>query len=376
MSFRVDRAGWIAGAALLAGTALIGAALLSPDDEGSERSRADSSRGAPSSSTPPSPSAPPASRASTSPPSSRGWVGDDATDAVDVSRAGLEAPNDAGCTDAPDLMGVAKSVGGGFESYLREATAISGEEESELGRRLERVAPRTGPFRGRWDLADDVATYRDYLTRLVERLVALEGVNTRGLRFRVHLVRNETFNAMAFPGGVLAVHTGLLSGPRAVRSEAELMAVLGHEVAHVERRHPVATYQYVRALLGPGADDAAVLVRMMTLPLSSELEHEADERGTTLMAAAQYDAFAASRLWSRMAAQASGGRHGPEAVGGLLGSVVATARRVVETHPAPHRRCARTLEVARRCQREAQVGRWYRGERNLSERRPGHLHPY
>src|SRR6185436_15658066 len=101
------------------------------------------------------------------------------------------------------------------------------------------------------------------------------------------------------PGGTLLVFTGTLEGREAVRSEAELAAVLGHEMAHVERRHVVAAYQFAKAALGEDSDEAVVAMRILTLPLSTEHELEADDRGTELAVLAQYDPQAVVDLWRR-----------------------------------------------------------------------------
>src|SRR5690606_20571391 len=56
-----------------------------------------------------------------------------------------------------------------------------------------------------------------------------------GIDIAFKVVRDDQqINAFAIPGGNIYVYTGLL---RAVDSEAELLAVLSHEVAHVTERH-------------------------------------------------------------------------------------------------------------------------------------------
>lgn len=72
-----------------------------------------------------------------------------------------------------------------------------------------------------------------------------------GLEFVV--VESETKNAMAMPGGVMLITTGLL---KFLQSEDELAAVLGHEIAHIEERH---------AMLGEGMGDVGPAMDLIAL---------------------------------------------------------------------------------------------------------------
>lgn len=59
------------------------------------------------------------------------------------------------------------------------------------------------------------------------------------LVYRFHVVDDATINAFALPGGYIYIHRGLLVH---LNSEAELAAVLGHEIGHVAARHAVQRY--------------------------------------------------------------------------------------------------------------------------------------
>lgn len=63
-----------------------------------------------------------------------------------------------------------------------------------------------------------VASYSDYPER----------------RYMFAILKHESVNAFACPGGYVLVTMGAL---RAAKNEAELAAILGHEVAHVGKRH-------------------------------------------------------------------------------------------------------------------------------------------
>lgn len=78
--------------------------------------------------------------------------------------------------------------------------------------------------------ADGRSTYLNKVGQSVARASAY--VPFAGYRFV--LVESAEANAFAVPGGVICVCTGLFN---ILKSEDELAAVLGHEIAHVEMRH-------------------------------------------------------------------------------------------------------------------------------------------
>jgi len=81
-----------------------------------------------------------------------------------------------------------------------------------------------------------------YLQKLVDKLVA-KSPGGPPFSYTVDVVESPQINAMAFPGRIL-VNTGLI---KFADSEAELVTVLSHEVAHVYAHHSaralVASYQ-------------------------------------------------------------------------------------------------------------------------------------
>ena len=60
------------------------------------------------------------------------------------------------------------------------------------------------------------------------------------IRFRFYVIDNPTFNAFAMPNGMIFVHTGLI---KQLDNEAQLAAVLGHEVAHATYEHAKERYE-------------------------------------------------------------------------------------------------------------------------------------
>ena len=70
-----------------------------------------------------------------------------------------------------------------------------------------------------------------YVNEVGQRLAA---VSDRKLPYEFVVINNSVPNAWALPGGKIAVHRGLLIE---LNSEAELAAVLGHEIVHAAARH-------------------------------------------------------------------------------------------------------------------------------------------
>ena len=84
-----------------------------------------------------------------------------------------------------------------------------------------------------------------YVRDVGQRLAA---VSDRALPYEFVVLDNSVPNAWALPGGKIAVNRGLLVE---LDSEAELAAVLGHEIVHAAARHGALAMQ--RGLLLQGA---------------------------------------------------------------------------------------------------------------------------
>lgn len=68
----------------------------------------------------------------------------------------------------------------------------------------------------------------------------LAAVSDRSLPYEFAVINNSTPNAWALPGGKIAINRGLLT---ALDSEAELAAVLGHEIVHAAAKHSAQSVQ-------------------------------------------------------------------------------------------------------------------------------------
>jgi hypothetical protein len=298
-------------------------------------------------------------------PARRGWVPDGAVEATEASSLHANPQGDPLCSQPPSALDIGKAFAVSLERELRESTKISDDEESRIGKRLEAGAAKDRSFAGKWDLPGDVHTYGKYLGGLVQHLAKKKA--RAGIHYRVHVVRRPEFNAAALPGGALMVYTGLLEGPHAVHDEAELVAVLGHEIAHVEKRHTIAAYQYAKAILGNDADAGLLAIKILSTPLSSEHELEADEHGLELAVKGQYDPQAAVNLWRRRAASEPAGP---------LGGLEQALDQLIRSHPRAAVRACRAMGKVSWAHDHSPWDRLYDGRSNLRTRVMGPSRTY
>ncbi len=131
----------------------------------------------------------------------------------------------------------------------------------------------------------------------------------RTLPFEFVIINDSVPNAWALPGGKLAINRGLLTE---LKSEAELAAVLSHEIVHAAARHGARSVEQ-GTLLAAGAVIVSVLASdqkyagivdyatqggaaLLSLRFSREHELEADHYGIDYMVRAGYDPKAAVEL--------------------------------------------------------------------------------
>jgi len=156
-----------------------------------------------------------------------------------------------------------------------------------------------------------------------------------GWQWEINTLNTKEMNAYAMPGGKIMVYSGLVD--RLKLTDAELAAVIGHEISHALREHTrervsrayaqqlALTGLAVATGAGQGTLDLANTIASVTfqLPHSREQESEADIMGLELMARAGYDPNAAVNVWKKM-----------------LAAEKSSPPEFLSTHPAPGNRIA------------------------------------
>jgi predicted Zn-dependent protease len=248
----------------------------------------------------------------------------------------------------------------------RQLALVSAEDEVAIGN--QQYLPSQQMQGGEY-LRDPALS--NYVRTVGNRLGA---VSDRALPYEFVIINSSIPNAWALPGGKIAINRGLLLE---LESEAELAAVLGHEIVHAAARHGAISMQ--RGLLLQGAlavasaarnrdySDLAVGAAGLGAQLihtrnSREAELESDAYGMQYMARAGYDPRAAISLQQTFV-RLSEGRDNSGWLAGLFASHPPSAERV-----AANERTAATLAAGGTIGRDAYMS----ATANLRRDAPGY----
>ena len=160
-------------------------------------------------------------------------------------------------------------------------------------------------------LYEDPALER-YLDQVARKLVPAELF--RVIPFKVHVIQNPHLNAFTLPDGSIYIHTGLLAR---MENEAQLAALLAHEMTHATHRHAIREFRSTR---NKSAFLATMSFTIGSVPVvggltnlmgslgsraaisgySKAMETEADTVGFDLLRRAGYDPAEAPKLFHHL----------------------------------------------------------------------------
>jgi len=220
----------------------------------------------------------------------------------------------------------------------REITLVGEASEIQMGQ--QNYAPMIQSQGGEYDV-DPALT--SYVQTVGQRLAE---VSDRPLPYEFVVLNNSVPNAWALPGGKISINRGLLTE---LDSEAELAAVLGHEIVHAAARHSARRMEQGMLLQGLvlatavatsdsdygslAVGGANLTAQLISQKYSRSAELEADYYGMQYMARAGYNPEGAVSL-QRTFLRLSEGRE-PSWLEGLFAS-----------HPPSQERVDANLETA------------------------------
>jgi predicted Zn-dependent protease len=173
------------------------------------------------------------------------------------------------------------------------------------------------------DVIDSGPQYEE-VARVAKRIAKVGAVDKPDFEWDVTLLKSDQVNAYCLPGGKIVVYSALLG---VAKTDAQLAAVLGHEVGHAVAEHGAErifreqlTNRAIGAAAGAFADDPqhyqqvvgllSAGTQLGQLKWSRSQESEADHIGIIYMARAGYDPAQSIKLWENMAK--AGGASPPE----------------------------------------------------------------
>ncbi|KIX11964.1 M48 family metalloprotease [Dethiosulfatarculus sandiegensis] len=148
-------------------------------------------------------------------------------DLFDSIKSGLENAN--------KILGTAEKVADSTQKATQDLTP---RQEYFLGRGVAAVILKKYPS---WD--NNLANA--YLNLLGQSLAGCSQMPQTYGGYHFQILNSNEINAFAAPGGLIMVTRGML---RICRSEAELAAVLAHEIGHVQNRHGLSAIKQNRML--------------------------------------------------------------------------------------------------------------------------------
>jgi predicted Zn-dependent protease len=253
-----------------------------------------------------------------------------------IASAGVRAANDG--DDLPDIGSPAEAM-------------MTLDDEYQIGRMVVRG------LRDQDQILED-PEISEYVNAIGHRLSS--EAHDGAQRFNFFMVRDNSINAFALPGGFIGVNTGLVLE---TKNESELAGVLAHEIAHVTQRHIarsiaaqsrssiVSTAAMLAAILvgaAAGGGDAAMagMAAAQSLAIQQQIsftranETEADRVGLGILARSGFDPEGMPAFFETMSRRA--------------GLSEANVPEMLRTHPVTVNRIAETKERAAQIESQPQ----------------------
>ncbi|UCH49171.1 MAG: M48 family metalloprotease [Betaproteobacteria bacterium] len=245
-------------------------------------------------------------------------------------------------------------------------TRVSAEDEMKIGREIEQDILR-------WYSTGVDKDLRDYVEEVGQTLA--KGAIRKDIEYRFHVINAPFKNAFAIPGGGVFITTGMIDF---LENEAELAAILGHEISHIDLRHCIERLQYqlaARKVVGNLSGIIRMAHELVGIGYSEQQELEADRQGVLLSINAGYDVFGGLDVFVRLARTETAFRGQREVVppprfmwGELIESLWDALGQYFASHP-PTRQRAEDLATLLRQNASASLGqRFYVGHTNYEDR--------
>lgn len=187
---------------------------------------------------------------------------------------------------------------------------ISDEEEVAIGQEVD------ADVRSKEKIYGD-AEWQRYLNEVGQKIVKVS--DRQEIEYHFTVIESDQINAFATPGGYIYFYTGILG---LMDNEAEMAAVMAHEISHVVARHSVQHLQkalgiQLLASVALGEKSAGtlgqitgVLAGLWLNGYGRSYELQADEYGVFYMKEAGYNPDGARTMFHKLATLSGSGEQG------------------------------------------------------------------
>lgn len=215
-------------------------------------------------------------------------------------------------------------------------------KDIELGKQIDQEI-RNNPKE--YPILQNRKDVNSYLESIGKKILESRAIEKRSIyAYKFEIIKDDsTINAFCTPGGYIYVYTGLM---KFLDNEASLAGVLGHEIAHAERRHATSRMtsalglQFLIAIvLGKNPSQVAqigsnLFTGLGLLKNSRADEEEADRYSIKYLQSTEYYPGAIRYFFEKVSAGTKGG----------------ALERLLSTHPLPQDRIVNVEKLMRELQ--------------------------
>lgn len=208
-----------------------------------------------------------------------------------------------------------------------------------------------------WSIKNHPA--QPYLNDLITEMA--KHYNPKNLHFRIFVVEGSP-NAFALPGGIIAVTTGLL---KMLETEAQLVAILGHEKGHVDLGHCIDGMRMEAKKRDPnsGSFIEYFMKALWRMNFSKTQEAESDQYGFETLISLSYAPEGMGQSFEQLF------KTYPYETKGILIDYF-------KTHPSTQIRAENWMQTAQRWRNRHPNTKMYQGKRNYKDFEAKTVKPY
>lgn len=219
----------------------------------------------------------------------------------------------------PLLLGSALLFSGCAEDKNGERLIFSIEDDIALGNQV--AAQTDSIYRSKGQLLEtndsrpNVKAAYAQLNGIVQNILNSDKISYRQeFGYEVKIIKDDnTLNAFATPGGHIYVFTGLI---KKLDNEDQLAGVLGHEIAHADRRHTSKALEreyglsvLLSILLGENQSQLVQIgAGLATLKFGRDAETEADAYSVEYLGDTRYTCDGAAEFFKKMQSEEQAGK--------------------------------------------------------------------